>query len=308
MFFLGDFIGDYFAIADTPTDVSNSTDVVLENGLYDELYIGLGDDVDKPVNTIPEGFGLNTIMHPTYSDSANGGNVDWSTHEIEYITIQRRKVGTKEWVVLDTKAVQDVNEFKFSGIDKTAAANTDYEYAVIPYQDGVQGSFTSAFIRSNFSGIYVLDADMIYGTPITDGAINTTRNTQRNFQTLLNRRYPVSCCNSIANYDTGECSGVFMGFNEQDCQFELDDNLRIPYQQAFKDWLTNGKPKIVKHQDGRIWLVEINPNPTDSAKDQYNMREMTFQWTEIGDANDNEDLWYNGFTNVPAYWWKGKQN
>ncbi len=305
MFFLGDFLGDIFALADTPTNAENSNSLSLENGFYDEIYVGTDEDLDKSDDTMPEGFGSPTIMHSPFNDSANAGNVDWSTYDIDCLTIQRRKLGTDNWVVIEARQVTNSGDFAFSGVDITAAAATDYEYAVVPYSKGYSGEYSSEFIRSDFSGIYIVDNDAIYGTPITDGHINTTRNIQRSFNTLLNRRFPVACSNSVVNYDTGSCTATWLHFNEQNCQFEIEDNLRVPYQLNFMNWLTDGKAKILKSEDGRIWLIEINSNPSDNARDQYNIREVTFDWTEIGDANNELDLWYAGFIKAEHYWWGG---
>ncbi len=125
MFFLGDFLGDIFSIADTPTNVNNSTILELENGFYDELYVGQNDDLNAPDDTIPTEFGISTIMRTKFNESANAGNVDWSTKDVNHLTLQRRKLGTNNWVVLEEKKIRSIDDFQFSGVDITAAAETD---------------------------------------------------------------------------------------------------------------------------------------------------------------------------------------
>ncbi len=69
------------------------------------------------------------------------------------------------------------------------------------------------------------------------------------------------------------------------------------------DFIADGIPKILKLFDGRIWLVQTTPNPSDTAEESYNNRYITFTWVEIGNINSEEDLYYLGLSEVTEEWW-----
>ncbi len=45
------------------------------------------------------------------------------------------------------------------------------------------------------------------------------------------------------------------------------------------------------------------PNPTDTANQEYNDREISWSWVEVGDVNSEEDLYYLGFSEITEEWW-----
>ena len=50
-------------------------------------------------------------------------------------------------------------------------------------------------------------------------------------------------------------------------------------------------------------IIQVTPNPTDSANQVYNNRDISWSWVEIGDVNSEEDLYYLGMSDVSAEWW-----
>lgn len=69
------------------------------------------------------------------------------------------------------------------------------------------------------------------------------------------------------------------------------------------DFLCDSVPKILKLPDGRKWLIQVTPNPTDTAEENYNNRYINFTWVEIGDMDSEEDLYYLGLSDVSPEWW-----
>lgn len=93
---------------------------------------------------------------------------------------------------------------------------------------------------------------------------------------------------------------------EEGCELAYDaqyDYQRIKYQRDFMDYICDSIPKILKLPDGRLWLIQVTPNPTDTANQAYNDREISWSWVEIGDVDSEEDLYYLGFSNVEQEWW-----
>ena len=87
---------------------------------------------------------------------------------------------------------------------------------------------------------------------------------------------------------------------------ELDFESNIDYMYAFKDFLMDGKAKILKHPDGRIWLIGVNKESgiKDSQEDGVEeKRIISFSATEIGDYNSEKDLYDNGLSDVSREFW-----
>ena len=97
-----------------------------------------------------------------------------------------------------------------------------------------------------------------------------------------------------------------MPLDEESCEFAYDsdqDYERIKYQRDFMDYICDSVPKILKLPDGRLWLIQVTPGPADTANQQYNDREISWSWVEIGNVNSEEDLYYLGFSDVTEEWW-----
>ena len=58
------------------------------------------------------------------------------------------------------------------------------------------------------------------------------------------------------------------------------------------DFLTNKRAKILKDYNGNYWLVIVTGNPTVDYDNNWGMGMMTagFQWSEVGDANNANDM------------------
>ena len=92
----------------------------------------------------------------------------------------------------------------------------------------------------------------------------------------------------------------------EDCEplYDMEhDYQRTKYQKDFMDYLCDGIPKILKLPDGRLWIIQVSADPTDTADTEYNNRKITFPWVEVGDVNSEEDLYYLGLSNITEEWW-----
>lgn len=296
------FCGSDLALSPTPTFVDKITYVELKNGMYDDLYI-TKDVESEPTNIVPEEWDFNTILHATFNDTTNAGNVNWSTSTVSHLLIKRRINGEFNWKTINIKEINSIEDFKITGIDYTNASHVTYDYAVVPTLYGAENDYSIISVESIFSGIFLVEKDKIYGTQITDGYCDTTRNFPSSTVVTINNRKPTDIRTSIANYDSGTCSGNWITVSEEGCELEIEDKIRIPFQRELIDFLSDGYPKLLKHFDGRIWLVKIEDQITDSADTAYNNRKLTFSWTEIGDYKSEEDMYYANLSDVTEEWW-----
>lgn len=301
MIFLGlSLFGDESCVNPTATYLEDITYIEIKNANYDELYVSnnVPDVIDA---TIPKEWTFDTVLHATFDDITDAGNVAWNLDNTTNILVKKREVGETKWTTIEERPVNVLEDFNFSGVDYYSKAKTDYEYAIVATLENVEGNYNISTVHSDFYGIHLAEKDNIYGTIITDDYVDTTRNVPSTVINLLNNKYPKYVSNSIANYDTGSCSGTFVYFDQDTCTYDFEHSSN---QTRFvMDILTNRKPKLLKVEDGRMWLVMITGNPTDSGKDYLYNRVISFEWAEIGDCNSEEDLYYANLIDVEPNWW-----
>ena len=307
MFICGsNFVGGQLACALTPTGIENINYVELKNGIYDELYITKATDFELS-DEFPKEWDFDTILWAKFNGNTNAGNVDWDLDNISHIILKSRTDGNFQWKTIVVKEVNDVDDFVINYPDYFVASGQPVEYAIVPISYGrLEGTYAITNVTSKFAKMFLIEGNEVWGTEITDGYCDTTRNIPSSNVELLHSKYPIFVRNTIANYDTGNCKGSFVPLDEDSCQFAFDseqDYERIKYQRKFMDYICDSIPKILKLPDGRLWLVQVTPNPTDTANQAYNNREISWSWVEIGDVNSEEDLYYLGFSNVESEWW-----
>lgn len=307
MFVCGsNFVGGHLACAMTPTGIENIDYVELSNGLYDDLYITKATDFEI-TSVCPKEWDFDTVLYAPLNNNTNAGNVDWSLETVSHIILKSRRVGTFQWNTIKTKEVNTLDDFIINYPDYLIASGETKEYAIVPVLYGSEGNYAVTSITPQFHEMFLIEGDVVWGTKITDGFCDTTRNIPSSTVELLNSKYPIFVRNTIANYDTGNCTGSFVPFTEDsECELAYDseyDYARTEYQREFMDFICDGIPKVLKLPDGRMWIVQVTPNPTDSADQIYNNRQISFQWVEVGDVNSEEDLYYLGLSDVTPEWW-----
>lgn len=306
MFICGsNFVGGELACALTPTGIENINYVELKNGIYDDLYITKATDFELSPDYQMR-WDFDTILWAKFNNNTHAGNIDWGLEITSHLILKSRTEGNFKWKTIFVKEVNALEDFEINYPDYFVASGQPVEYAIVPIFNGCEGTYSSTSITSKFSKMFLIEGNTVWGTEITDGYCDTTRNIPSSIVELLHNRYPIFVRNTIANYDTGNCKGSFVPLDEQTCEFAYDseqDYWRIKYQREFMDFICDSIPKILKLPDGRLWLVQVTPNPTDTANQQYNDREISWSWVEVGDVNSEEDLYYLGFSNIESEWW-----
>lgn len=313
MFVCGlDYCGSKFSPCITPTGIDTITYVSLENGLFDDLYITKATDFEFHAK-LPEDWDFDTILWAKFNNSTNAGNVDWDLDKVTYLIIKKRIRNEFTWKTIAVKEITSIEDFSIYHNDYTSGNGEESEYALVPVMyANEEGNYNTVMVKSEFSKLFLIEHDIVYGTEISDCFINTTRNIPSSNVELLNSRYPIFVRNTIANYDTGDFGGTFMPAEDEDGEcIEPDyssdgDYARTRFQREVMDFICDGVPKILKAIDGRKWLIQVTPNPTDNAEDAYNNRTVNFQWVEIGNLDSEEDMYYLGVSDVPPEWWNNQ--
>lgn len=307
MFICGsNFVGGALACAITPTNIENINYVELKNGVYDDLYITKDTEFEL-TNQVPKEWDFNTVLWARFSGNVNAGNVDWNLETTSHLILKSRNEGDFKWKTIYVKEVNSIEDFSINYPDYFVSSGQPIEYAIVNVLYGSEGNYSTTKITPQFDKMFIIEDGVVWGTDITDGFCDTTRNIPSSNVELLNSKYPIFVRNTIANYDTGTCKGSFVPFiDEKACELAYDrghDYQRIKYQKDFMNFLCDGVPKILKMPDGRMWIIQVTPNPTDTANVIYNNREISFSWVEIGDVNSEEDLYYLGLSEISPEWW-----
>ena len=286
------FVSDGDALEPAPGLVEQVSKIHLTNAIYDHMNVST--DITTPVSTTkPTDWTYGTLIDVDFNGSLEGGNVDFLTETIDEIRIKRRKVGDTQWATLTTiRTDEQASSLVFSYNDMLAQNNTMYEYALVPAFQGVEGTYDiHNTVLSQFNGVFIGDAEQIYKMYYEVQYGNVQRNQQIGTFQVLGQQYPVYVANGELSYDSGSVTATFLGHD-----YELNgviDREQIQLEwKNFIDFLGNKSAKVLKDWNDNLWLVIITGNISTSYKPSYGMGipMVTFNWTEVGDANDSDDL------------------
>ena len=304
MMFFGDLLsGNVMSVPCTPTDIDNITKVELSNGWYDDLRISnnVTEELSSEVN---QDWDWNTILHAKFDDSVGAGNVLWTFDEVSYLLVKRKKVDDFKWITLEVHKIETVEDFNIRNIDKTAKPNYQYQYAAVPIKNSVEGFYSTCDVEVKSNCLVIVDRDEIWCTNLTDNYLDSTSVTPDTVVETMYDTYPTIVRNTNANYETISVNASFYPSDENGCAIIIDDDAkRIDYSDKAKMFLRNGKAKILKSEDGRCFLGYVTTPPTDTADSNYRNRKISFSITEVGNIEDEQDLYDNGFTDVTQEWW-----
>lgn len=301
MIILGDsFLGADYSYSPTVTDVDRTNEITVSNAEFDTIHVTNNTDLESvlEVSTV---WDIYTILLATFDGDLNAGNVDFVLANTSDILIKRRVKGTFDWKTVYQKPINTSEDFNILFTDKYCKNNTVYEYACVGVLNGAESNYNPVEVESKFNGMFIVDKENIYGTFLDVDGNDTTRNHDLIKQRYPSQRYPSSYSYSIENYDSGETSGYFVRFDSDKCEYLIHNNSE--YMKEIIDFLTNNKPKILKLEDGRIWLISVDGNPTDSKDGHPLHRIISFAWFESGDYNSEKDLYDADLIDVEEQYW-----
>ena len=300
MIFLGTtFCSGEHTLSPIPTKVKPIIAIQIFDGTYNQLF--LSSDTSLTVNNFDDEWTYDTKINADFNGNFEAGNVGFSIKTTDNLVIRRREIGTTDWTVIYVKEIKKADDFHLLINDTYARAGVEYEYSLSSFCNGIENSYLIENVYSDFSGYYITDKDSIYGTIYDLDGCDTSRNIANQTLQLLNSKYMTVVSNSNLNCDSGSITGTFIKINCDD--YTVDQNGGLQYRNDFKNRLANKKPLILKIDDGRIWMIRVTGNPNDTQGGHRDIRQITFEWVEIGDINDMRTLYMNGLSDVDGRWW-----
>lgn len=298
--FIGmDFFADGDCLNSAPSVIDNITTTVISNAIFDHLNVtkdtSISFTTDKPTD-----WNYDTIMDADFDGDLNAGNVDFLIEQVSAIKIKRRIRGTFDWVTLETIPIAKVEDLEFTFTDRLNAYGQEYEYAFVPILNDIEGNYIINSIYSQFDGVFLGDFENIYKLFYSVNYTNITRNQLSGTFQPLGSKYPIVVSNGELSYDSGTVSAMILNDDYRDTR-AIDKIAIVERMKTIKDYLTNKHTKILKDWNSNIWLIMINGSPTVSYQENSGMAVplITFNWVEVGDANNQNDLYNNGVIDEP---------
>jgi len=288
------FLGiDDLTISHAPTNLDHINKIELYNGRFDDLYVTHNMDVQKIVdNTIPGTWDFDTVLMAQFDDDTSAGNVNWHLKDLDYVAIKVKPQDDHKWITCHFKKVNSYDDLQIIG--KYLAAMTGiWDVALIPISSGnIEGTYIQVKVDVNVNKLVLLDEDAIHSTFLVDSAIAMQSVMPSQAVNTLHNKFPYIIRNTRANYETIEVTCTFLP-NDEEC-LDLSGNLKAQakWSRELKGWLMNGKTKLLKTDDGDMWLGYITSPVSDQPYDNgvSELRKYTFGLTETGLPNNEDDL------------------
>ena len=298
MVFLGTtFCSGYNSLSSPPIKSSSILSLQMSDGVYNHLFLSLNENLTyDAIGT----WDYDTKINAPFDENLEGGSSAFTLNTTDTVVIRRRELGKSKWTVIYVKEINTTEDFNIHFVDKYARAGVEYEYSVSSFINGIENSYLIKNVYSDFDGYYVTDKDCLYGTIYDLDGGDTSREISSQTLELLNSKYMNVVSNSELNCDSGSIIGSFFKMDE-DCDIDLNSSLQ--YRAEFENRLANHKPLILKIHDGRIWIINVTGGINDTKKGHPDLRQISFEWVEIGDINDMKTLYRLGFSDVGSRWW-----
>lgn len=289
--FLGyNFVQDGNSLDIAPTSVNNVTTVQVQNGIFDHFHLtnNVTNDYSPIKNT--EWAYLDIIV-ANFDGNINGGNVDFLLQYLTAIKVKRRIKGTFNWVTLKTVSIKAFEDLNFAFNDYIAANNTDYEYALVPILNGAEGDYITNSITSQFKGVFICEKDSIY--KFYAGVAYGTGKRVKKIGVFepYGSKYPVIVANAKTNYYSNSISFTVLPLDyEKD---RIMDRYEInKLTEEILNYITDNKAKIIKDWNNSIHLVYPSSEPNITYDNNWGMGkvDISFDYVEVGDANNEKDL------------------
>ena len=295
MYLFGDLFSDYDSTLSSPSGALGMNNIVLSNGVYDSMLLS-SDPTNYGKYSI-DAWNAATAIYARFNGTLTGGNIDYQLSTIQSIRLKRREFGTNAWMTIFEKQVSTKDDLSFAFIDSFAKGNnTHYEYCAVPVVNSVEQSMDIVQIMSNFDGAIITDGVTSYHVLLDVSISGLTRNRQSGTIVTLNSRYPFVFYGGNANYDTGNFAATVLKIDPSTDYVDIAGSIK--YCKEMTEWLTNGSTKILKHFDGREWIIQVNGNVTSDASEHPDKVKLSFDFIETGNIESSTDMYENGFINV----------
>lgn len=285
-----------------PVDINNIQKIKLENGIYDDFYATHINEAIKESNNfvVSDVWDEETYLHAKFNGTLYSGNADFGVENTTNIIVKRRKKGTYKWFPIIALDANDSDDYNFVVVDKYATSGVTYEYAVVPIINGVEGEYSIAECSVKFDDLVIIDRDETYST-LFDIEVNQQKNNTSSTILPIGSKYPIYVANAKNDYYTGSISATFLDWSNINGEMVFSDP--VEYREKVLDFLNNRKVKFIKEPLGRCWIGIIGNAISDEDDGHHYKHKISFDFTEVGNIESNEDMNKFGFLDIGEEWW-----
>lgn len=284
MFLVGyDMVGGYYPF-DANISSHDYTMLEIKDVVIDEASADLG---NKEFTVEKGEWQSNTAFLATFNGTLEAGNLSMGDTDVDTLRFKKRKKGEMEWLLIDEIAYEKTQQI-YVVRDRLARANIEYEYCIVPVVGTVEGTPITNSIVAMHEGLWVVDANTSVNIfcEVDYGSIN--HNTNIATFELLDNKYPLVIAGEL-DYLSGTTSGRLLtreSWNQHKMDYEAEMNLR----ESVFEFMKNGKPKIMKNNTGRYYLIAVNGVTENPYKLDDASVTISYNWVEIGNAEDLQTL------------------
>lgn len=272
------------------------TSVELSNAIVEDMLVTRDTNLPLPIDGYQ--WDYDTVLWAQFNENLSAGNMDFHINTIDAVLVKRRRVEDFTWVSLFVVPVNGVEDLSFDRFDTTVASKQEYEYAIVPMVNGMEGQYSVQRIRVDFEGMFIVGTDKTFKSDMEAYVPTVSKDSKSVVVETLGRRFPFVINNSINDYYRGNANGVFARVGE-DCEIDLSNS--YSYRKELMSFLNNKKPKFLKVGDGRLWLCAIVEAIQETQDRDTEKITTSFTFAEIGDSDDQKDRYHAGFTEVYEY-------
>jgi hypothetical protein len=210
------------------------------------------------------------------------------------VKIKRRPHGTLPWSTIQEIPINSEVDFTFTLYDNKTKSRRTYDYMAIPVSGETEGIGQTASIKCDFDSIYISDVGEEWICELNP-KYDYVKKISASYTKTFNGQRPKKISNGNTNYAIGSVTGLFLPKDSNGGYTNLPEIIEAAqeYKERLLDFLCNGKKKLLRTYDGRMWAVSIDDEPKEVFNGTDGASEIQFQWTEIDSvpttAPDTED-------------------
>ena len=287
------FLSDEDSLTPSYINIGNIYKMIVSNAIYDEINII--DDGQYIFNINKSNWDYNNILLCVFQNNLNGGNVDFTDKTVSFLKIKRRKLEAFDWQDLHS-FVYDKNAIDYEFYDKYVESGQEYEYTILPVtSDGTEGDLINIKnITSIFDGVFLINKDSMFRLIYNLEYNSTERVMQNEEYTPIGSKYPIIVSNGDIDYEKGSLKALVI--TEDSETGAIDRRQEKLLRKQLLNFLTSKKPMLLKDGNSNIYIISILGSPSIDYINELNqgLAHISFNWVEIGDSNDTQDLTNNG--------------
>ena len=287
------FLSDEDSLTPSYINIGNIYKIIVSNAIYDEINII--DDGQYVFNINKSNWDYNNILLCVFQNNLNGGNVDFTDKTVSFLKIKRRKIEEFDWQDLHS-FVYDKNAIDYEFYDKYVESGQEYEYTILPVtSDGTEGDLINIKnITSIFDGVFLINKDSMFRLIYNLEYNSIERVMQNEEYTPIGSKYPIIVSNGDIDYEKGSLKALVI--TEDSETGAIDRRQEKLLRKQLLNFLTSKKPMLLKDGNSNIYIISILGSPSIDYINELNqgLAHISFNWVEIGDSNDTQDLIDNG--------------